>query len=182
MKRRVILEGKMPYRALNRLRREGIAVENVQISTKNSILFCVDAKDVEKIFAIYPNMCYNGSKYTVYTARVLPSVGWQKTWENLQKRIGLLLGCLLFLALTAFSDRLVLRIEVVGSTQYSSAVTEVLQKHGVLPFREYPFERSDLVTAEILRIDGVGFCSVQKVGSTLLVEVQSFPFADEKNF
>jgi len=87
-------------------------------------------------------------------------------------------GGLLFLALTSFSDRLVLRVEVVGATQYSSAVTEVLQKHGVLPFREYPFERSDLVTAEILRIDGVGFCSVQKVGSTLLVEVQSFPFAE----
>ena len=181
MKKRVLIEGNMPYRALNRLRREGIAVEKVEIFAKNGILFWVDAKDVAKIFAIYPNMCYNGGRYTAYTARVLPPIGWQKAWESIKKRTGLILGGLLFLALTSFSDRLVLRVEVVGATQYASSVTEILERNGVRLFREYPSERSDMVTAEILRLDGVGFCSLQKVGSTLLVEVRTFPFAENEN-
>ena len=64
MTERVLIEGMMPYRALNRLRREGICLKNVQKVQKNQILFTVDRKDIEKIFAIYPNVCYNSGRYT----------------------------------------------------------------------------------------------------------------------
>ena len=59
MNQRIMIEGMMPYRALNRLKREGISLKNIKKSKKNQILITVDAKDVEKVFAIYPNMCYN---------------------------------------------------------------------------------------------------------------------------
>ena len=51
MKKRVLIEGMMPYRALNRLRREGISVENAKILQKNAVECSVDAKDIVKIFA-----------------------------------------------------------------------------------------------------------------------------------
>ena len=56
---RVLLEGWMPERALLRLRRAQIPLYNVKKIAKNRILFRVKRKDVEKIFAIYPNICYN---------------------------------------------------------------------------------------------------------------------------
>ncbi len=181
MKKRVLIEGMMPYRALNRLRREGISVENAEICQKNGVVFTVDAKDIAKIFAIYPNMCYNGGGSVGYVARVLPSTGWQKAVETVKKRTGLLIGGLLFLALTALSDLFVLRVEVVGETAYETAVTEILEKNGIRPLQKFPDGKFDLATAEILRLDGVGFCSVQKVGSTVLVEVRAFPFTSDEN-
>ena len=181
MKKRVLIEGMMPYRALNRLRREGIFVENAKICQKNGVVFTVDAKDIVKIFAIYPNICYNGGRRVGYTAQVLPSTGIEKTVERIKKRTGLFLGCLLFLVLTLISNLFVLRVEVVGETAYESAVTEILAKNGIRPFEKFPDGKSDLATAEILRLDGVGFCSVQKVGSTVLVEVRTFPFTSEEN-
>ena len=181
MKKRVMIEGMMPYRALNRLRREGIFVENVKICQKNAIVFTVEAKDIVKIFAIYPNICYNGVGKTSFTVRVLPPTGIEKAVETVKKRTGLLLGGLLFLALTAVSNLFVLRIEIVGETAYECAAVEILNKHGIRAFEKFPDGKSDLATAEILRLDGVGFCSIQKVGSTVLVEIRTFPFtSDEK--
>ena len=63
---RILLEGWMPERALLRLRRAEIPLFNVRKVAKNRILFCVKREDVEKIFAIYPNMCYNNSTTSAY--------------------------------------------------------------------------------------------------------------------
>ena len=131
MTERVLIEGMMPYRALNRLRREGICLKNVQKAQKNQIIFTVDGKDIEKIFAIYPNVCYNSDKYTPYTARILPPTGARKAWAFCKKRAGIWLGGVLFLALTAFSDTLVLRIRVSGEAAYAQAVVEILRQHGI---------------------------------------------------
>ena len=59
-KEKILLEGLMPERALLRLRRAGIAVYNVQKIKKNRIVFLIKKKDSEKVFAIYPKMCYSG--------------------------------------------------------------------------------------------------------------------------
>ena len=177
--RKVLIEGMMPYRALNRLHREGIFIKKAKKCQKNQIICTVDAKDVEKIFAIYPNMCYNGGKYTPYTARLLPSRGLAKAWNSVKNRKGIALGVLLFLGLTTFSDGLVLRVELIGATEYTAQVTEILSAHGVEKYARYPTEQSDKITADVLRLEGVGFCSVKKVGSTLVVEVRHAPFVGE---
>ena len=176
MTERVLIEGMMPYRALNRLRREGIPLKKVETREKNQIVFTVDSKDVEKIFAIYPNVCYNNGRYAPYQARRLPPTGWKKRWLSLQKRWGLLLGAVLFLALTLLSDGLVLRVSVQGAPTYTQAVLGILKEHGIEAYKPYHADCADLVSAEILRLDGVGFCSLKKVGSTLVVEVQTAPF------
>ncbi len=178
MTERVLIEGMMPYRALNRLRREGICLKNVQKAQKNQIICTVDSKDIAKIFAIYPNVCYNNDKYAPYTARILPPAGGKKAWVLLKKRAGLWLGSVLFLALTLFSDTLVLRIRVSGEVAYTQAVVEILGKYGIEQYKPYSGKQVDLISADILRLDGVGFCSVKKVGSTLVVEVQTAPFQE----
>ena len=179
MNQRIVIEGMMPSRALNRLRREGICLKNVRKSKKNQIVVTVDAKDVEKVFAIYPNMCYNGGRYTAYTAHIMPTFGMQKWWNEAKKRTGLWLGGVLFLLITVLSDRLVLGIQVIGEPSYTSEVTEILTRNGVEYFRPYSPESADMITAEILRLGGVGFCSIRKVGSTLIVEVYTAPFSEK---
>ena len=179
MTSRLLIEGMMPYRALNRLQREGICVKNVKKRKKNQLICMVDAKEVEKIFAIYPNMCYNGGKYVAYTVRLLPPKGVQKWWNILKNRVGLWLGAALFVVMTALSNEYVLRIDVIGDCGYEEDVSRILQENGVALFQRYDGENSDLLTAEILRLQGVSFCSLQKIGCTLVVEVRTSPFAGE---
>lgn len=181
MKRRVLIEGMMPYRALNRLQREQIPLYKVKKYKKNALICTVDEKDIEKIFAIYPNVCYNSGAYTAYTARLLPVFGAHKAWKIFRTRIGLTAGILLFLLLTVSSDKLVLNVEVIGESSYAEEVEGILEKNGVRRFQPYPEEKTDVITAEILRLSGVGFCSVKKVGTTLTVEVHTFPFANGKD-
>ena len=178
MTERVLIEGMMPYRALNRLRREGICLKNAQKARKNQIICTVDHKELAKIFAIYPNVCYNNDKYAPYTVRILPPTGSKKVWFLLKKRVGLWLGAAIFLVLTLFSDTLVLRIRVSGEVAYTQSVVEILKKYGIEQYKPYSGKQVDLISADILRLEGVGFCSVKKVGSTLVGEVQTAPFQE----
>ncbi len=176
---RLLIEGMMPYRALNRLRREGICLKNAKKCKKNQIVCVVDEKEVEKVFAIYPNMCYNDDRCITYRVCLLPPHGWRKWWILCKKRVGLWLGGLLFILLTAWSNGYVLKIDVIGDAGYEAAVTELLSKNGVSCFRHYDENRTDVMTAEILRLKGVSFCSIQKIGCTLVVEVRTSPFQGE---
>ena len=175
-----VLEGQMPERALLRLRRAQISLYFVKKIEKNRILFHVNRKDSEKVFAIYPNVCYNNGKYTPYTVRLLPAFGWQRLWLAVKNRLGLFVGAALFVAMTVYSDRLILDVEVAGEAAYAESVTGILTKNGVKKWGRYPEEKTDWLTAEILRLDGVGFCSIKKVGSTLVVDVRSAPFAESE--
>ena len=176
---RLMIEGMMPFRALNRLRREGLCLKNVKKCKKNQIVCMVDAKEVEKVFAIYPNMCYNDDRYVAYRVRILPPNGLQKWWILCKNRVGLWLGALLFFLLTVGSNDYVLNVDVVGDAGYESAVMEILGKYDVTLFERYDGSKTDLLTAEILRLRGVSFCSVRKVGSTIVVEVRTSSFAGE---
>ena len=176
---RLMIEGMMPFRALNRLRREGICLKNVKKCKKNQIVCMVDAKEVEKVFAIYPNMCYNDDRYVAYRVRILPPNGLQKWWILCKNRVGLWLGALLFVLLTVGSNDYVLNIDVVGDAGYESAVTEILGKYDVTLFERYDGSKTDVLTAEILRLRGVSFCSVRKIGSTIVVEVRTSSFVGE---
>ena len=66
---RFLVEGLMPQRALLRLKRAKIDLYHVKKIEKNQILFSVSQKDSEKVFAIYPNVCYNISVYSPFTVK-----------------------------------------------------------------------------------------------------------------
>ena len=93
--------------------------------------------------------------------------------------VGLWLGALLFVLLTVGSNDYVLNIDVVGDAGYESAVMEILGKYDVSLFERYDGSKTDVLTAEILRLRGVSFCSVRKIGSTIVVEVRTSSFAGE---
>ena len=173
---RLLLEGLMPERALLRLQRAGIPVYNAKKVEKNQILFHVKRKDSEKVFAIYPNVCYNNTVYNTYTVKKLGAVGVLKYLESAKRRVGLLLGGLLFVSTILLCEPLVFSIEYTGADVYAREAQMALEEVGIQPFSPYKAGKEDLVCSKLLKLDGVEFCSVQKVGHRVVVEIKTSPF------
>ena len=81
-RQRLLIEGIMPERALLRLRREKIAVYNVKKRGKTQILLSVKRKDTQKVFAIYPNVCYNDNAYSPYSVKKLGEKLKRLYWKS----------------------------------------------------------------------------------------------------
>ncbi len=180
LKERVLIEGLMPERALLRLKRAGIGVYNAKKVEKNQILLSVKRKDIEKVFAIYPNVCYNKTAQSAYTAKSLGAVGVGKLVQASQKRAGLLLGGLLSIAAVLACQPLVFSVEFVGTKTYAREVYAALEESGIRPFAPYKAGKEDIINSKILALDGVEYCSVQKRGHRVVVEVQTSPFPAQK--
>ncbi|MBR2374958.1 MAG: sporulation protein YqfD [Clostridia bacterium] len=175
---KICVEGIMPERALLRLKRAGIAVYNVKKTAKDRIVFHVKKKDSEKVFAIYPNVCYNISEYTPYVAKKLGDVGLGKPIAALRRRVGLLLGGLLFLGMTGYADGLVFGVEFTGEPTYRREALALLEQCGIQAFKPYKKERVDWICSQILALDGVEYCSVRKSGLRVVVEIRTAPFTE----
>ena len=137
---KIILEGSSPEKALSRLAREGICVFRAKKLKKNQILFRVNEKDAEKVFAIYPNVCYNIPVYGGYTARSAGKTGASALFGRLKARPGIPVGAALLFALCLFADGLVLRIDVTGAEEYRRDVLAALADCGIGRFSRYSDE------------------------------------------
>jgi len=173
---RIRIEGLMPERALLRLKREGIPLYQVKKIQKNAILLLVRRKDRQKVFAIYPNVCYNGTANCAYTTAYLGGVGVAKLVDFCKHRVGFLLGGLAFCILTLAADSFVFGVEFVGTGVYARETAQALEESGVRLFAPYKKGSEDMVTAKLLTLDSVEFCSVQKIGHRLRVEIRTSPF------
>ena len=176
LKEKLLIEGLMPERALLRLKRAGIPVYNAKKVKKNQILFCVNTKDTEKVFAIYPNVCYNNSVYSSYTVKKMGAEGALKYVEWAKRRVGLLLGGLLCITMVLVSEPLVFEIEFKGTDIYAREALIALEEAGITRFSPYVEGKEDLICSKLLTLSGVEFCSVEKVGHRVVVELQTSPF------
>lgn len=175
-----IVEGVMPERAIDRLQKAGIPIFGAKKVKKMQILFCINKKDLEKAFAIYPNMCYNSKRESVYT---FTRVGARSARERKIAKfrlVGAGLGVCLFLAILALSSSYVFRIDVVGANVYEREVLSVLSDHGIKLYSPYQKGVEDAVCAKILTLDGVEFCSMQKSGNAVTVELRLNSFSSAK--
>ena len=180
VKERWLVEGLMPERALDRLQKAGIPLFKAKKIKKNGIVFHIMKKDMEKAFAIYPNMCYNNIRGSVYT---FTRVGAPTTRERNVKRIrtlGILLGICVFLAFSLASTKLIFKVEFLGATVYKREVLAILKESDVQVFIIYEKGREEEFLPKILSLDGVEFCSVQKKGNTLRVEIRQTPLSQLK--
>ncbi|MBE5740190.1 MAG: hypothetical protein E7349_04970 [Clostridiales bacterium] len=173
---RFSVEGIMPERALARLKRAGICIYNAKKVKKNQILFSVSRKDSEKVFAIYPNVCYNISVYTPFVVKKVGAEGIARYVELMKKRAGLLLGGLLFAAAIVASDSLIFGIQFVNSSVYERETLMALEESGIKPFAPYNDKDLDVACSKILSLDGVEYCSVRKTGFWAQVELRFSPF------
>ena len=179
VKERLCIRGLMPERALLRLRRAGIPLYEIKKIDEKTLLVSVEKRDVKKVFATYPQSYYNVGESSSFTVRFAPKKGLARWTNAVKKRVGLLLGGLLFLSTTAFADGFVFGVEFVGTSVYAREVYSALQDANVRLFAPYSSGKEDLVCAKILALDGVEFCSVQKRGMRLVVEIRTAPFSKD---
>ena len=173
---RFSVEGIMPERALLRLKRAGICIYNAKKVKKSQILFSVSRKDSEKVFAIYPNVCYNISVCSPFVVRKIGTEGIARYIEWGKQRIGLLLGGMFCLAAVLACDACVFGVEFTNSSVYAREVRIALSESGITPFAPYRDKNIDVVCSKILALDGVEYCSVKKAGCWLQVELRFSPF------
>ena len=183
VKERLYIQGLMPERALLRLRRAEIPLFDVKKIDAKTLRISVERKDVEKIFAIYPNLCYNKTatdfSSSAFTAWLAPKKGLSAWLDKAKKRVGLLLGALLFVFITAFADGFVFGVEFVGTDVYARETYMALQELNLRTFAPYKRGKEDMLCAKLLAIDNVEFCSVQKKGFRLVVEIRTASFAKD---
>lgn len=162
--REFTVEGLGAERAVEKLVRGGVPVLSAQKLQKNAVRIRVDGKHGKKVFAILQGSCYNITKSR--------PVGWERLAHSLVKHAGLLAGMALFLGAVAFFQGRVLRVSVVGSGSYYRAeVLSVLSESGTGFLSPVPAERS-AITARILALPRVSFCSLSHEGGVLTVCVE----------
>ena len=169
---RIRIHGVMPERALLRIRRAGIELANIRKENANALLCSVAQKDLQKIFAIYPKMCYNSYGHSPYSVQTLGETGALKVWTWAKRRLGFVLGGLGFCVLSLGLNACVLDVQFVGSDVYARETLAVLESNGVRAFAPYERGKEDVICASLLRLPGVEFCSVKKAGLYLRVEIR----------
>ena len=173
---RIQIDGMMPERAMLRLKRAGIPLYNVKKTAKTQVCLRIKRKDLSKLFAIYPYAIDEGTR-SVYTVSNVKAEGLAKFVDFCKKRVGFLLGAMAFCIITLAADSFVFGIELVGTEVYAREVAQVLEENGIHLFAPYKSGKEDMVTAKLLSLDYVEFCSVKKVGGRIRVEMQASPFA-----
>ena len=152
------------FRVADKLAREGIEVCSFRMPAKNRAVFSVNGKDVKKVFAILRGSCYNIKK--------VRSRGFSVFAKKLFRSLGLVAGILFFLIGVLFSAGRVMKIEVVGSgAYYKDEVMRILSEFGIGGFSSFP-EDCASVTARIIALPRVSFCTVGKNGGIVTVTVE----------
>lgn len=172
----VKIEGLAPERALARLAKAGVEVVSAKKAEKTALCCCVRQKDLKKVFAIYPKMCYNGEKSGVFGGYVVKKQKKRGTLAflaRLKNRVGVFLGLALFFAGTSFFQNFVLKIRLVGDQSYREEALETLSKCGIEKGKPYAKTRGKKAVSALFSLDGVEFASVKKDGSVLTVEIRS---------
>ena len=156
------IEGIGAARAVEKLAQGGVPVLGAKLQ-KKGVLIEVDAKHCKKVFAILRGSCYNVKKVSFS--------GWRKLLARLQRCAGLLVGAAVFAGAVLFCQGRVLRIEVVGSGAcYTSEVLALLAEDGTGFFSPAP--EGGALTARILALPRVSFCSLHHEGGVLTVQVE----------
>lgn len=155
--------------ALKKLKRAGVPV---YCCKKEGARFCfgVNDKHVKKVFAIFAKPCYN-----IRTER---KSAVKRALSLAVLRAGLIVGAILFAAVAALSQQLVLRVEVTGSGAYlKEEVLSALNEEGGGRWRLYSDLDTASASARIMALAGVTFCNISKKGSVLTVDVRTSPSA-----
>ena len=154
-----------PPRALTKLARGGVAVYCVEKINTGKLRMRVKCKDLQKIFAIFPQSCY--------TVRVVGAAGLKKYVDAAYKRLALVLSALLFLGVCFASELFVFRIRFEGSgSHYGREALPILASAGIGIFSVYSAKKGEEAERLLMDLPSVSFCSVEKEGLVVTVTLE----------
>lgn len=146
------------------LHRKKVSVYNFKLLSESECLVTIDFTDFRKFFAICKNMCYN--KLIVSYKGVL------SPFIVALKRLGLVVGAILFvISILLFSD-MVLQVKVTGSGScFESQVKSVVSSYGVNKYTAFStIDFKDLESEILSKNPRLSFVTVKKQGNILVVD------------
>ncbi|MDE7380175.1 MAG: sporulation protein YqfD [Clostridia bacterium] len=154
-----------PETALKKLSKAEIAVYRLK-KHGSRLSFAVDAEYYKKVFAIFSHPCYN----TV----IKKNSPKKRFFEFIKNRAGLLVGSLLFVAVSVFSGNTVLKIKVVGNGSYlAPQIIAIADECGAKEWTACRNLDTPLLQAKVMALPAVNFCSVRRDGAYLLIDVHT---------
>lgn len=158
------IEGLNLDRLINRLNKNGISVYNVKKKAR-SVIFSINARESEKVFAICKELCYNIIEVNNH-GRLYPVV-------RLIRNVGVLAGVVAFIGLQMFFSDVCLSFEFSGNGNvYSREVTEYLIANGVKPMGRFSsFNMQTLEDRLLASSDKFSFVSCEKSGCRLKINL-----------
>lgn len=121
---------------------------------------------IEKVFAIFARPCYN--------MRIRRKSKSMRFAAFVKRRLGLFIGAAVFIAATVFSQSIVFKIKITGSGSFlKPQVLAAADECGVKEWSLCKGADTPLLQAKILALPGVNFCSVQRDGAYLIIDVQT---------
>ena len=159
------VEAIAPFRALDKLARQGVCVYDVQKLGPTRLKFRAKSKESKKIFAIFRGSCYTVTK--------CGSVRLKRIAGALARRPGVAAGAILFLALCFGCNCFVLDVRIEGSgARYEERAAEILRENGLRPFAPYGEDKAAKAGAELLGLPGIVFAQVRKSGCVVTVTLE----------
>lgn len=97
-----------------------------------------------------------------------------RIFSLIKRRLGLIVGAAAFIVLTIFSQSVVFKIKITGSGSYlKPQVLAAAKECGVKEWSLCKGADTPLLQAKILALPNVNFCSVQREGAYLIIDVQT---------
>lgn len=150
---------------LKRAKKANIALFSVE-KRGARIQFSVDDDNAKKVFAIFDKACYN----IVIVRKSQKSA----LLQFFKRRVGVVVGVLLFACARVFADFSVLRIDVVGTGAYlKEQIKYILACNQIKIFGWQKDFDYAVARSQIMALPQVTFCDVEKRGPTLIVNVQT---------
>lgn len=150
---------------LKKLSRADIAIYRLRVDGAK-VSFCVKEEYVKKVFAIFAHRCYNIS--------IRKDSARKRIISGIKRRIGLIVGAIIFVVLAVFADFTVLKVKVTGDCAYlTDDVIEIARQCGISQWSLCTRADIPSLEARVLSLDGVSFCSVKRKGSYMIIEVMS---------
>lgn len=170
LKADLYVSGMNGERALSRLRRGGIPVLRAEKRAKNLLIARIYRKDLKKAFTILGRSCYN-------IAKVRP-VGVYAAIACALKNISFIACAAAFVIGAAASDGLILSVSYTGSGAYYKAeAADILNGLGIGPFKSLSGADVPMAISAILSLRDVSFCSIERSGYILKVDIEVSPSA-----
>ena len=161
--KKVEVLGMNQARLLSALATSGVSVFKVKKVNHKIMQFCVKNNECEKFFAITDKLCYN--VMTIY------DTGLKNKAKNLVKRLGYILGTIVFFVATIIPSQFVCKVEFLGDANvYSDRLNNYLSNNGVAVFANFSTLDLDELEVKMLKEnDFLSFVSLKHRGGTLIV-------------
>lgn len=154
-------------RFIESVRRHGVTLFNIKKTESRRLILAVNLSDTEKLFAINRNVWYN-----TYKIRRIKIGGRNYPLYFLMKNVGIAVGVILFLTVSAVSDDFIYSFSFTGSgSEYHKEITAFLSENGIKEFSR--FSSIDLKALEdsiLSSNDKLSFVSCYKSGNRLIID------------